>query len=419
MLSFSRRAWSYLENERCGAATAWTAGESLRRRLCARGPDWRPASLGVVRVSRVRGHYPVPRRAQQCRLHRIGDGALASHSAEVAPLRAPPSVRHARGRGAAVCPPDDAHIHTRTQTSNCGATERGHRESSVMSAAAEDSSGDASAPGECVSVESRGPHAATATWAVPGFSKVRAKQLWSAPFGVGAYSCRLLLYPRGDSQALPGYLSLYLQVSDPKAPGGKWDCFASYRLGVQHAKEPATRSVGRDSWHRFSGKKRSHGWCDFTAVGPLVDPRTGFCTADTLVVTAEVSFLAESIVFEPLDGGSGAAGSVQPGRPDAAEATGAHTEGGAATSAARTQALVIAGGAGAAATAALAAGADVLSGKFTWRVLNFSLFQARVSHLCASAARAWAPVKCRCHSRHKRLSRAPLPGQCVAIHCSD
>ena len=233
-----------------------------------------------------------------------------------------------------------------------------------MSAAVDSTSDGPSSPGECVSLETRGPSSALATWSVPGFSKVRAKQLWSAPFAVGPFSCRLLLYPRGDSQALPGYLSLYLQVSDPKAPAGKWDCFASYRLGVRHAQEPGTRTVARDSWHRFSSKKRSHGWCDFTAVGPLVDPRTGFCTADTLVLTAEVTFLAESVTFDALDG-STPPGGVANGRADGSDAN----EGGPDAGKAGTSL------AAAAATTQLPA--DVLSGKFTWRVLNFSLFQAR------------------------------------------
>jgi hypothetical protein len=208
------------------------------------------------------------------------------------------------------------------------------------------------APGESVSVEARGEFAALATWSLPNFSKVRAKQLWSRHFSVGGYAVRLLLYPKGDSQALPGYLSLYVQVSDPRCPSGKWDCFASYRLAVQHAREPDAKSVGRDSWHRFSGKKRSHGWCDFTPVAPLADTRSGFCANDTLVVTAEIMVLHESVAFERegatrADGGEGGSGSVC-GPP------------------------VVSVGA-----ACIPTGNDVLAGKFTWRVHNFSLFQAR------------------------------------------
>ena len=226
-----------------------------------------------------------------------------------------------------------------------------------MSGAGEEGGASASdaAPGDHVAVEARGPHAALATWTLPAFSALRAKQVWSKPVDVGGFSVRLLLYPRGDSQALPGHLSLYVQVSDPRVPNGRWDCFASYRLAVQHAREPATKSVARDSWHRFSGKKRSHGWCDFAPLTALAAP--GFCVDDALVITAEIMVLHESVAFEregaPRPEGDGAATSVVP-----------------------------------VAAAALPTGTDVLAGKFTWRVHNFSLFQARASSRCDAPTRA-------------------------------
>lgn len=45
--------------------------------------------------------------------------------------------------------------------------------------------------------------------------RLQAKQrtLWSSYFEVGGYDWRLLVYPSGDSQALPGYISLYVQAS--------------------------------------------------------------------------------------------------------------------------------------------------------------------------------------------------------------
>jgi|APGre2960657444_1045066.scaffolds.fasta_scaffold01760_6 hypothetical protein len=223
-------------------------------------------------------------------------------------------------------------------------------------AAAELNASASDTPGELTTV-SRGEFSALTTWTIPGFSKLRAKQVWSQPSTVGGYVVRLLLYPRGDSQALPGYLSLYLQVSDSRQPSGKWECFASYRLSVLHARDAAAKSVARDSWHRFSGKKRSHGWCDFTPAGALVDPRTGFCDQDTLSVSAEIIILQESVAFDHLDAG----GAAPPaGRADAGEATGA--------------AVAVAAGGG---CPVIPSGPDVLSGKFTWRVHNFSLFQAR------------------------------------------
>ncbi|KAF8677820.1 hypothetical protein HU200_046449 [Digitaria exilis] len=65
-------------------------------------------------------------------------------------------------------------------------------------------------------VDRRGDASASCRWTLPDFPRTRARTFYSRYFEVGGFDCRLLLYPRGDSQALPGYLSLYLQVLDPK-----------------------------------------------------------------------------------------------------------------------------------------------------------------------------------------------------------
>ena len=46
-------------------------------------------------------------------------------------------------------------------------------------------------------------------------AQVKQRTLWSRYFEVGGYDWRLLVYPSGDSQALPGYISLYVQVGQP------------------------------------------------------------------------------------------------------------------------------------------------------------------------------------------------------------
>eukprot|EP00976_Prorocentrum_cordatum_P080227 1183895-Prorocentrum_minimum.AAC.4 len=154
---------------------------------------------------------------------------------------------------------------------------------------------DSVSPESSVVVERRGKNSALCKWSVGGFSKVKARALWSRYFDVGGYDCRLLLYPKGDSQALPGYVSIYLQVTDPCA-SAKWDCFASYRLSVVNQRDDS-KSIARDSWHRFSGKKKSHGWCDFTPSTTVMDPKSGFVAGDTLVVTTEILVLDETVSF--------------------------------------------------------------------------------------------------------------------------
>jgi hypothetical protein len=88
-----------------------------------------------------------------------------------------------------------------------------------------------------------------------------------------------------------------LQVTDPRgASNGKWDCFASYRLALVHpSSEPKT--IARDSWHRFSGKKKSHGWCDFAPAAAVLDPQQGFSVHDSVVVSADILVLNETVTF--------------------------------------------------------------------------------------------------------------------------
>ncbi|MCO5581700.1 hypothetical protein L7F22_035589 [Adiantum nelumboides] len=185
---------------------------------------------------------------------------------------------------------------------------------------------------ESVVVERRGDHSAICKWTISQFTKVKARALWSRYFEVGGYDCRLLVYPKGDSQALPGYLSIYLQVMDPRSSSSsKWDCFASYRLCVVNHKDEA-KSIQRDSWHRFSGKKKSHGWCDFTPSATVSDPKAGFLVSDTVLITAEILVLHESVSFSREN-------ELQP---------------------------------------ILGPMPEVLSGKFTWKVHNFALFKEMI-----------------------------------------
>ncbi|XP_010906892.1 uncharacterized protein [Elaeis guineensis] len=187
---------------------------------------------------------------------------------------------------------------------------------------------------ESVLVERRGEHSAVCRWMVSHFPRSKARALWSRYFEVGGYDCRLLIYPKGDSQALPGYLSIYLQIVDPRgSSSSKWDCFASYRLAVVHPSDDS-KSIARDSWHRFSSKKKSHGWCDFTPAATILDPKAGFFhpPSDGVLITADILILHESVAFS------------------------------------RDHEL----------QAPPAAAADVLSGKFTWKVHNFSLFREMI-----------------------------------------
>ncbi|KFK32582.1 hypothetical protein AALP_AA6G262000 [Arabis alpina] len=194
---------------------------------------------------------------------------------------------------------------------------------------------------EIVAVDRGGEYTAMCRWTVEHFTRVKAKALWSKYFDVGGYDCRLLVYPRGDSQALPGYISIYLQIMDPRGTtSSRWDCFASYRLSiVNHVDDSLT--IHKDSWHRFSSKKKSHGWCDFTLNSSVLDPKMGFLfNSDSLLITADILILNESVSFSRDNNNDGQSlykeNSIAGPMP------------------------------------------DVLSGKFTWKVNNFSLFKEMI-----------------------------------------
>lgn len=57
--------------------------------------------------------------------------------------------------------------------------------------------------------------------------------------------CVPAIFYAGDSQALPGFISVYLQVT---GSSGKWECFASYRLSILNQHDEG-KSIVRDSWY--------------------------------------------------------------------------------------------------------------------------------------------------------------------------
>ncbi|KAJ8751666.1 hypothetical protein K2173_025825 [Erythroxylum novogranatense] len=197
---------------------------------------------------------------------------------------------------------------------------------------------------ETVTVDRRGEYSAECRWTVHNFPRIKARALWSKYFEVGGYDCRLLVYPKGDSQALPGYISIYLQIMDPRGTSSsKWDCFASYRLAIVNLTDDS-KTIHRDSWHRFSSKKKSHGWCDFTPSSTVFDSKLGYLfNTDSLLITADILILNESVNFirDNNDLQSASSSTIS-------------------------------------SSVVAAPASDVLSGKFTWKVHNFSLFKEMI-----------------------------------------
>lgn len=221
---------------------------------------------------------------------------------------------------------------------------------SISAAAAEDlaaAARDGGGAQETVTVDRRGEYSAVCRWTVHNFPRIKARALWSKYFEVGGYDCRLLVYPKGDSQALPGYISIYLQIMDPRGTSSsKWDCFASYRLAIVNLVDDS-KTIHRDSWHRFSSKKKSHGWCDFTPSSTVFDSKLGYLfNSDSVLITADILILNESVNFTRDNN---------------------ELQSLSASSNMMMSSSVVAGPV-----------SDVLNGKFTWKVHNFSLFKEMI-----------------------------------------
>ena len=180
-------------------------------------------------------------------------------------------------------------------------------------------------------VEHYGNQWAIIKWNVPDFSRIRGRSHKSPYFTIGGFDYRLIVYPRGDLVALPGHSSLYLQVMDPRS--AKFDCFASYTLKfVNHMED--TMSVCRESWYRFSPKKKSHGWSDFAQSSIVLNTKFGFLVNDTMTILADIRILDESFTVSQDNNET------------------------------KSQLATISG-----------SSADILDGRITWRLNNFFVFK--------------------------------------------
>ncbi|KFM27625.1 Ubiquitin carboxyl-terminal hydrolase 12 [Auxenochlorella protothecoides] len=129
-------------------------------------------------------------------------------------------------------------------------------------------------------------HSVRCRWTLTGFNT--SKQLWSPYFTVAGsdgreHDGRVLIYPSGDSQALPGYVSVYLQLSDP-GNSSKWDVFASYRL-----------SIGTEAQ---KGREVLSRWCDFAPHAALTEPGgAAGSLPESVELSLDITILAESTSF--------------------------------------------------------------------------------------------------------------------------
>lgn len=111
---------------------------------------------------------------------------------------------------------------------------------------------------------------------------------------MGGRDCRLIVYPRGQSQP-PNHLSMFLEVTDSRASSASaaWSCFVSHRLSVVNQKTDGA-SVTKESQNRYSKTAKDWGWREFVTLTSLFDQDAGYLVNDTVVFAAEVLILKET-----------------------------------------------------------------------------------------------------------------------------
>lgn len=143
------------------------------------------------------------------------------------------------------------------------------------------------------------------TWRIENFTrlkdllkkrKITGLCVKSRRFQIGNRDCRLIVYPRGQSQP-PCHLSVFLEVTDSRNTTSDWSCFVSHRLSVVNQKMEE-KSVTKESQNRYSKAAKDWGWREFVTLTSLFDQDSGFLVQDTVVFSAEVLILKETSIMQ-------------------------------------------------------------------------------------------------------------------------
>lgn len=151
-------------------------------------------------------------------------------------------------------------------------------------------------------------HMGKFTWRIENFTrlkdllkkrKITGLCIKSRRFQIGNRDCRLIVYPRGQSQP-PCHLSVFLEVTDSRNTNNDWSCFVSHRLAVVNQRVEE-KSVTKESQNRYSKAAKDWGWREFITLTSLFDQDSGFLLQDTVVFTAEVLILKETSIIQDIN----------------------------------------------------------------------------------------------------------------------
>uniref|UniRef100_A0A2P2N178 Uncharacterized protein LOC103946721 n=1 Tax=Rhizophora mucronata TaxID=61149 RepID=A0A2P2N178_RHIMU len=81
-----------------------------------------------------------------------------------------------------------------------------------------------------VTVDRCSHYSSLCKWKIFDVPNIKTKSLHSAYFEVGGFDFRFLVNPKGDSSAMPGDISLFLQVNNPRS--SSFDFYASYKIKI-------------------------------------------------------------------------------------------------------------------------------------------------------------------------------------------
>lgn len=160
-------------------------------------------------------------------------------------------------------------------------------------------------PGGRVAARKSDSHFGKFTWRIENFTrlkdllkkrKITGLCVKSRRFQIGNRDCRLIVYPRGQSQP-PCHLSVFLEVTDSRNANSDWSCFVSHRLSVVNQKMEE-KSLIKESQNRYSKAAKDWGWREFVTLTSLFDQESGFLVQDTVVFSAEVLILKETSIMQ-------------------------------------------------------------------------------------------------------------------------
>ncbi|XP_038874970.1 uncharacterized protein LOC120067490 [Benincasa hispida] len=128
------------------------------------------------------------------------------------------------------------------------------------------------------------------TWKINNFSQLSKNVYESDPFTVDNYTWKIELYPRGDSLAMTGYMSMFLRFdSFEKLPQGsrvyvEYDIAVLSQLGGAYTNYPVK--------HWFDGETKSWGFGNFMSLSNVKEPMKGFLCDDTLMVEVKINVIS-------------------------------------------------------------------------------------------------------------------------------